>query len=582
MADYDTRRRWLEVRRGQSVFAVSGDFLVLISFGNQGITRANLRNLPSCRDNTGQTRWRHQDSTMKNFFAVFSALVAMACQPAADQPDTETVERPVFELATQDAYDFSGISPYAGAHDAVYQYIDTNLDAHLRSIQRWLRQPSISAQNVGVHDMAEMLRDDLEKIGFAETALVPTDGHPGVWGYYDAGADKTLVVYLMYDVQPVNAEDWISPPFAAEVIDHELGQVLMARGATNQKGPERAFLNALESIIAVDGTLPVNIMVAAEGEEELGSPHYPQIIDAYEDRLKTADAVLFPFNSQSRDGKINMILGVKGILYFELVATGGEWGGPSKAEIHGSYKAIVDSPVWRLVQALATLTSVDGNTILVPGYYDGIKPPNTEESLLINASIEQRNDPQMQELLGVDHWIDGKTGTDAVLDYLYLPTLNIDGIWGGYTGEGVKTILPHQASAKIDSRLPPGLLPEEALTKIRRHLDQHGYDDLEIRKLGAYPSAQTSVDTPAVQAALSVFDKYVDNISVQPRVAGSAPFYQFTERLGLPLVPTGMGFGTGAHAPNEFMLITPGDNVNAAGLAEVEKSYVDFVYALAQ
>ena len=519
---------------------------------------------------------------LKPLFVLAAVVSLAACDVRiADAPDQEP-RRPSYELTTTEAYDLGAIASYGHDHAAVYDYIDVNLPDHLAAIQRWLRQPSISAQDVGIQDMAELLRQDLVDLGFAEANLVPTDGHPGVWGYYDAGADKTLVVYLMYDVQPVNPDDWLSPPFGAELIDHELGKVLMARGATNQKGPQRALLNALEAIIAVDGKLPVNIMVAAEGEEELGSPHYPQIIDAYEDRLKQADGVLFPFNSQTPDGKINMILGVKGIVYFEMIATGGAWGGPSKAEIHGSYKAIVDSPVWRLVKALDSLTSPDGNTILVPDYYAGVRPPTREESLLINAGIEQRDDAQLQERLSVDHWIDGKTGTEAVIELLYQPTLNIDGIWGGYTGEGTKTILPHQASAKVDSRLPPGLDPDEALTKIRRFLDEQGYGDIEIRKLGSYPASQTSVDTPAVQAALSVFKKYASEITVQPRIAGSAPFYQFTDRLGLPMVPSGMGFGTGAHAPNEIMLIEPAAGIAAAGLAEIEKAYVDFVYALAE
>ena len=517
---------------------------------------------------------------MRTFLFLALALALAACEQKSEEP--AAIERPVHQLATTEAYDVGSIPAYDGDHAAVYDYIDANLDDHLAAIQRWLRQKSISAQNDGVIEMAEMLRQDFEDLGFAEAELVPTDGHPGVWGFYDAGAEKTLVVYLMYDVQPVNPEDWISPPFDAEVIDHELGKVLMARGATNQKGPQRAFLNALESIIAVEGTLPVNIMITAEGEEELGSPNYPQIIDAYEARLKEADGVLFPFNSQSPDGKINMILGVKGIVYFEVIATGGEWGGPSKAEIHGSYKAIVDSPVWRLIKALSSLTSPDGNTILVPGYYDGIIPPTMEESMLINAGVENRNEEQMLEMLGVSHWIDYKTGTDAVVEFLYQPSLNIDGIWGGYTGEGVKTILPHKASAKVDSRLPPGLDPDEALDKIRKFLDAQGYTDIEIRKLSGYPASQTSVEAPAVQAAISVFSKYASTINVQPRIAGSAPFYQFTERLGLPLVPTGMGFGTGAHAPNEIMLIEPGPGTAAAGLADIEKAYVDFVYALAE
>lgn len=520
---------------------------------------------------------------MKVLLSLISFVALAACQQSAPpvEPETDSVVRPAFSLATDEAYDFEKIPVYLENHQAVYNYIDENLDSHLAAIQRWLRQPSISAQNVGIAEMAELVRQDLEDIGFSEAEIVPTDGHPGVWGYYDAGADRTLVVYFMYDVQPVNPEDWQSPPFAAELIDHDLGKVIMARGATNQKGPERAFLNALESIIAVDGTLPVNIMLTAEGEEELGSPHYPQIVDAYEDRLRTADTVLFPFNSQRPDGTVSVILGVKGIIYFEMIASGGEWGGPAVAEIHGSYKAIVGSPVWRLVQALSTLVSADGNTILVPGYYDDIRPPNVEESQLINAGIEQWSDQQMQDVFGVSQWIDGMTGKDAAIELLFTTTMNIDGIWGGYTGEGTKTILPHRATAKVDSRLPPDIQPDEAMAKIRAHLDNNGFAGIEIRQLGGYPAAQTSVDAPAVQAALGVFKKYADDIAVQPRVAGSAPFYQFTDRLGLPLVPAGLGYGTGAHAPNEIMLIEPGEGTAAAGLADVEKAYVDFVYSLA-
>lgn len=531
--------------------------------------------------------------------ATLLTLVTTACQPAMDEPtagpasstsppaehtadQSAAIVRPVFETTTEEAYDLTAIGAYAPDHQSIYDHIDANLADHLGAIQRWLRQPSISAQDVGIDKMATMVRDDLASMGFQEAELVPTDGHPGVWGYYDAGAEKTLAVYLMYDVQPVDPDDWQSPPFAAELIDHDLGKVIMARGATNQKGPQRAFLNALQSIIEVNGTLPVNIMITAEGEEELGSPNYAQIIDAYEERLKLADGVLFPFNSQSPEGKITLILGVKGILYLEMTATGGDWGGPSESEIHGSYKAIVDSPVWRLVQALGSMTSEDGNTILIPGYYDGIHPPTDEESRLINAWLPQWAGTQTREMMGVSRWIDDTAGIDTIMDLLYLPTLNIDGIWGGYTEEGVKTILPHQAAAKVDSRLPPGLDPDAALAKIRAHLDALGYDDIKLQMLSGYPAAQTSVSSSAVQAAISVFRKYADTLSVNPRIAGSAPFYQFTDRLGLPLVPAGLGFGTGAHAPNEIMLIEPAEGVAIAGLAEIEKAYVDFVFALAK
>jgi acetylornithine deacetylase/succinyl-diaminopimelate desuccinylase-like protein len=509
-------------------------------------------------------------------------------QPQRSGPDPTTqgsaaeISRPVFPIETDRAYDSASVAAYAGDHTEVYAHIDESLPTHIEALQRWMRQRSVSAQNDGIQEMAEMLRGDLEAMGFRETALVPTDGHPGVWGYYDAGAEQTLLVYMMYDVQPVNPEDWDSPPFEANIIEHELGKVIMARGAVNQKGPERAFLNALESIIAVDGKLPVNLMVAAEGEEELGSPHYPQIVDAYEDRMREADGVLFPMSVQRPDGKPGMFLGVKGILYFEMESKGGEWGGPQDAEIHGSYKATVDSPALRLIQAIASLTTEDGNTILVPGYYDGIRPPTAEEQELINGAAVTRDDERMLQSLGIARWIDDLTGRDVIVESLYVPSLNIDGIWSGYTGEGVKTILPHIATAKVDSRLPVGMDPDEALAKIRAHLDAQGFEDIKLRKLSAYPAAQTSVSAGLTQAIIGVYNKYAEGLSIQPRIQGSAPFYQFTDRLGLPLVPAGLGFGSGAHAPNEVFLIEPGPNVPVAGLADIEKSYADMIYALAE
>ncbi len=508
---------------------------------------------------------------------VVVALVLIAAPPlAAGGP-------PEFSATTDEAFDAAALGSYEGEHSAVYAHIDQNLDAHLGSIQRWLRQRSISAQNVGIQEMAEMLRSDLEGMDFAEAELVPTSGHPGVWGYYDAGADKTLVLYLMYDVQPVDPEDWESPPFEANVIDHQFGRVIMARAATNQKGPERAFFNALESILAVEGTLPVNLMIAAEGEEEIGSPNYPEVIAKYEDRLRSADGVLFPFNSQDPRGDVSMFLGVKGILYFELEARGNETGGPKEAEIHGSLKAMVDSPVLKLIQAIASMTSVDGNTILIPGYYDPIRPPTHEEETLINALLDdwETQETMLKQAFAVDRFANDMTGRDLLMSYLYTTTLNVDGIWAGYTGEGSKTILPHMATAKMDSRLAPNQRPEEALEMIRKHLDDNGFGDLEIRQLGGYPPAQTSVEAPLVQAAIRVYNKYGKTPDVSPRIGGSAPYYVFTE-LGLPLVAGGLGHGSGAHAPNEYMVIEPHEGSEIADLAQIEKFYVDLLYALAE
>jgi hypothetical protein len=174
---------------------------------------------------------------MKMLITLAGLFVLAACQPQEASKPAADFTRPTYELATTEAYDFTAIQPYAADHSAVYDYIDTHLEQHVDALQRWVRQPSISAQDVGIQEMAEMLRQDLSDLGFKEAELVPTDGHPGVWGFYDAGAEKTLVVYLMYDVQPVNPEDWESPPFDGEIIDHE------TRPGSHGKGrnqPERS------------------------------------------------------------------------------------------------------------------------------------------------------------------------------------------------------------------------------------------------------------------------------------------------------------------------------------------------------
>ena len=507
--------------------------------------------------------------------AMIASLTVTAALPA---------QRPPVALTTTAAFDARSIPAYRGTHPEIYRFIDAHQAEHLASLQRWLRQPSVSAQNQGVTQMAAMVRDDLKQLGCGESDLVPTSGHPGVFAYCDAGADKTLLVYMMYDVQPVEPAEWRSPPFDAAVVEHDLGGVLMARGATNQKGPERAFLNALEAIRAVQGKLPVNLMFAVEGEEELGSPHYPEIIDKYESRMKTASGVFFPFNSQGPAGDVGMFLGVKGIVSFELEARGGPQGGPTRAEIHGSYKAITDSPVLRLVQAIASLTSKDGNTIIVPGYYDAIRQPSEEEQQLLNGLLPGwiTQEPGTRRALSVERWIGGMEGKQTQLEYLFNTTLNIDGIWAGYSGPGMKTILPHVATAKMDSRLVPNQTPDEALRLIRKHLDTQGFGDVVLRKLSGYPAAQSSVEAPLVRAAIGVFNKAGLVPTVAPRLAGSAPYYVFTERLKLPMVAAGLGHGSGQHAPNEFMVVNPKPGSRLAGLAQIEKFYVDLLYALAE
>jgi acetylornithine deacetylase/succinyl-diaminopimelate desuccinylase-like protein len=509
---------------------------------------------------------------------------ASACAPAsrsssaAPKPNMDPVRlRPT----TTETFDPKTVPAYTGSHPEIYAYIEQHKDEHLEQLRRWVRQPSVSAQNIGIKDMAEMVRGDFQKLGFKEAELVPTEGHPGVWGFYDAGAAKTLVVYMMYDVQPVDTAGWKVPGFEGALVDHEYGKALMARGAVNQKGPERAFLNALESIIATRGKLPVNLMVVTEGEEELGSPHLPTIVAKYADRLRGAAGVVFPSTGQDPNGNASLSLGNKGILYFELEAVGDSSGGPMRAEIHGSLKAIVDAPALRLVQALASLTSPDGNTILVDGYLDPIRPPTDEEWRLLNGAVEDwtTNEAEQHQVLGVTRWIGGLSGRDALARLVFSTTLNVDGMWSGYTGPGTKTILPHKATAKVDSRLVPNQTPDSALALIRRHLDAQGFRDIVIRKLSGYPPAQTSVSAPLVRTALGIYNKAGLPVVVSVRSAGSAPRYLFTD-LGLPVIAAGLGHGSGAHAPNEYLVIEPKAGSKLVGLVGMEKFYVDLLYAI--
>lgn len=480
----------------------------------------------------------------------------------------------------------------------IFRYLEEHHDRHVKNLQEFCRQPSISAENYGVRECAVLLGDYYRRLGCQEVEIVPTDGHPCVWAYLDAGAPKTIVNYCMYDVQPVVNERWSSPPFdariwdASEADDAEVGpqlredlktfrKILVARGAVNSKGPYRAWLNALEAIIAVEKKPPVNIMFTAEGEEELGSPHFPQFIDKVKHRLSGAHAVLNPSASQNRQGKVVMALGVKGIVYFELECAGRSWGrGPQAYDVHSSFKAVVDSPAWRLIEALATMVSPDGNTITIDGFYDNVAPPSPEDLELVEALVKTWDEATWKQVLQVDRFIDDATGRDLLLKYLYSTTLNIDGIWGGYTGPGTKTVLPHKVACKMDVRLVPTQHSSEILPKIRGHLDRHGFTDIAIRPLNGYEWAKTSVRADVVQAVLGVYRDHGIEPLIMPHTGGSAPMYLYSrDPLTLPVCGGGLGHGGRAHSPDEYFVIEGNDRVG--GLLECERSHVEMLYAYA-
>ncbi len=460
--------------------------------------------------------------------------------------------------------------------EKVFKYIEDNFEEHLGRLQELVRQPSISAENLGIRECATLVRDYLNCLGCKDARLVETSGNPVVYGYYDAGADKTVIIYMMYDTQPVDEPGWIVPPLEGRIVEMPpFGKCLVARGAINTKGELAAFLNACESIKAVGEEIPINLIFVAEGEEELGSRHLPEFINEYLSILKRADAVFFPTADQDEKGKVQMALGVKGIVYFELELDGKGWGyGPTEFDIHGSNKAWVDSPALRMIQALSTFTSKDGNKVLVEGFYDNVAPPSPEDIELIEKLEKTFDEETVKKEMKVERFINDVHGREALLKYLYSPTLNIDGIWSGYTGPGTKTVLPHKITVKIDVRLVPNMTVEEVIPKIRKHLDKHGFNEIKIVQLEeGYGWAKTSVREPAAQAVIKTYCEFGYEPEIWPHMAGSAPFCMFNrEPLNLPFVEGGIGHGGRAHAPNEYIVV--GEGGPTGGLITLEESYV--------
>lgn len=468
--------------------------------------------------------------------------------------------------------------------DRVLAYIEEHVESHIAKIQAFVRQPSISAENHGIRECAELLRSSLADLGCSVAEIVETAGHPVVYAERWVGAPRTLLVYLMYDTQPVDDGDaWTVPPLEGRIVDRPpFGRCLVARGAKNSKSPLRAFLNAVESIQAVTGTLPVNLLFVAEGEEELGSPHLPDFVERYTDRLRRADAMLHPYALQENDGRVLVWPGTKGLLYLEIEASGERWGrGPRVYDIHASQKAIVDSPAWRMIVALASLVAADGNTVAVDGFSDNVRPPTEAEEGAVRRLAETfRLDP-FKELWRVERFIDQETTEGLLRRYFFTPTLNIDGIWGGYTGPGSKTVLPHKVTAKIDARLVPNQGRQEIADKIRRHLDRRGYTDLFMRILGGGEWSQTPPDAPIVQACVAGLRDLGVEPELFPRNVGFFPAYLFNRPpLDLAFCAGGLGHGGRAHSPDEYFVLDGNDRV--AGLAGCEQSYAAILYRYAE
>ncbi len=226
-----------------------------------------------------------------------------------------------------------------------------------------------------------------------------------------------------------------------------------------------------------------------------------------------------------------------------------------------------------MIHALATMTSKDGNRILIQDWYDNVKPPSEEDLELIDKLVETFDEESIKREMKIKRFINDLHGKDLIVKYVYSTTLNIDGIWGGYIGSGTKTVLPHKVTVKMDIRLVPNQSPEEVVPKIRKHLDKHGYNDIMVRSIDPYDWSKTNVKESIVQATIKAYRRLGYEPEIWPMNASSVPYHLFNRKpLQLPFIDAGLGYGARAHSPDEYFVIE--GNKKVAGLAECEKSFI--------
>ena len=508
------------------------------------------------------------------------------------ETDSESLDRRKF-LRTSSLAAVAGAATFAWPHrssaaaadlDAINAEIAKRHDESVKRLHTWIRHPSIAAENRGMNEGCELTMNMFREAGFGQVTKVSTDGQPGIFATLDAGAPRTVGLYFMYDVKQADPAEWSSPPFDAALVDKPgLGKIIVGRGAVNQKGPEATFLAALHAIRGAGKKLPVNFVFVAEGEEEIGSPHFPQIVGRPEVQaaLRKCTGVFMPFAAQGLGGDVTMYLGAKGVVELELTSSGEKWGRGPRKDIHSSNKARVDSPAWHLVEALATLVSPDGNDPVIEGYAAKARPLSAADKRMIAEAAKHLNEAEAKKLLGVERWVHDVDWQEALELLTSRPTVNIEGLVGGYTGPGGKTILPGKALAKMDLRLVPDMSAAEALASLKAHLAKHGFADIDVHMSGGYDPTTTAADAQIIRASAAVYRKNGIDPVLLPRLAGSWPGYVFTgDPLGLPAGHFGLGHGNGAHAPDEYYVIES-TNPKVQGLDGAARSHVEFLYELA-
>ena len=420
-------------------------------------------------------------------------------------------------------------------------YIDAHLNDSIAELSKLVSLPSVSAQNWGLPECAEMVVTMLKQRGF-QTQIFATGGAPVVFGELKGKSNRTLLFYNHYDVQPAEPmELWETPPFEPALRDDKL----YGRGVSDDKGHFVSRLFAIDALLAQDGELPCNVKFVLEGEEEISSVHLHDFVRDHQELL-AADACIWEFGGVDHRDLPMQYLGLRGICYVELSVE------TANQDVHsGLGGSIFPNAAWRLVWALSTLKGPD-ERIRIPGFYDTVRPPSRRDVELMEELPDIAG--EYRSRYGIKLFLKGITGgLDLRLAEVFEPTCTICGLTSGYQGPGSKTVLPAKASAKVDFRLVPDQTPEQVVKLLRSYLDAQGFSDIQVNFLGGEAPDRTDPDEPFVKLVVDTSEEiYGTPMQIVPSVGGSGPNHIFSEYLHVPIVTAGVGHpGSQAHAPNE-------------------------------
>lgn len=426
----------------------------------------------------------------------------------------------------------------------VFNFIEDHRGLYLDWFYDACRIPSVSAQNTGMAEMADYLRTFLREKLDMEAELIQSPGYPFLFGEMPGDSDRTLLFYNHYDVQPVDPiGEWRSDPFQPTLRDDRI----YGRGTADNKGSLFARLCALHAWKQVRGSLPLKVKIFYEGEEEVGSPNLKIVPRLYPDRVK-CDGMLWEGGSRDVGGALHVGLGVKGLAYFELTVR------TAKQDLHSAEAGIVANPAWRLIWALSTIKD-ENERILIDGFYDDIPPVTEEDKFFLDNMTFQEE--ETKKFFGIDGFLGGLSGYALKERLLYMPTANIAGFTSGYGGEGAKTIVPATATVKMDIRLVPDMSAEKVDAMLRKHLEERGFGDIEIRLLSGKPPYRTDPNDPLVRTIIDCAEKvYGRYPAVYRNLSGTTSMYDFCTAIGAPAVLIGVANeDSRMHAPNENIFL---------------------------